>query len=669
MNFSYKKLFLSTVIISAAFTTAAGSSPSIFIDCTGKGANVNPGMYGIFFEEISHAGEGGLYGELLCNRNFEEHVLPSGMMKSGDYEIKCKKLPAYSDQKFHEWKNWWNTDNLPMMGWKVEGSAKSEIVSDNPLHPETPHALRLAIEENGAYLVNEGYNGVPVVKGDKYDVRFYICPASYSGVFKAQIVSSDGRILCSKAFTTDKTNEWKEYRAVLSPGVTDPKASFRLEFESTGTVDVDYVSLFPQKTFKGRKNGMRRDVAQMLADLKPGFVRWPGGCNVEGATLENRFQWKKTIGDPMTRHSEWILWGYHCSWGFGYHEFLQFCEDLGADPLLVLNVGLSCELRNGDYTDDLDSVIRDIEDAIEYAQGDVSTVWGAKRAEAGHPKPFKLKYIELGNEHFGDFYADRYNKLYSVLKPKYPDITFITTLGLGETADALPAVDMIDPHWYVKPEFFYENSDIFDTVRRGKYDVYVGEFAVNQNVGSGNMDAALAEAAFITGLERNSDLVKLASYAPLLENSNMRNWSTNLIWMKPDSVIGRSSYYVQKMYSNNVPTYNLPVRFVDDKYQPDSLARHYVVAGYDEISGETVVKVVNGTEQPFTANLRLNCSSVSRKGKVITLRADSLTDENSFDNPFRISPVVSEFDNFDKNFSYTFEPASFTILRIKTKNR
>ncbi|MCM1505119.1 MAG: alpha-L-arabinofuranosidase [Muribaculum sp.] len=839
--------FVYAATVAATLGSCSGNSPEpqaeIIVDYAKKGAEVNPKMYGVFFEEINHSGDGALYGELIRNRNFEEGVIPSGTVYKDGYAV-APHSPSYGDGRIHDWKTRWDKDSLEMIGWSVEGDAKHSIVGDKPLHRNTPNHMLLNMKGESTSLINEGYWGISAVKGDNYDLRFYLNPESYKGSVKAEILSADNKVLASKDFEVEPGSGWTEYTGVLTPDATDGKAKFRLLFNAPGNVRVDYVSLFPEKTFKNRKNGMRADVAQMLADLNPGFVRWPGGCIVEGATYDNRVKWKNTIGDPMQRPSEWILWNYHCTWGFGFHEFLQFCEDIGADPMFVANVGLSCDFRNGDFTTDLAPVLQDIEDAIEYAQGDVTTTWGAKRAEAGHPEPFKMKYIELGNEQWADMYADRYNQLYKVLKEKYPEITFICTFGLNNRLDLLDKVDMIDPHWYVNPLFFYENDHLFDSVERGKYDVYVGEYAVNQGVGPGNMDAALAEAAFISGMERNGDLVKIASYAPLIENSNHRDWATNLIWAKSDSVVGRASYYVQQMFSHNVPTYNLETIMTEmlpsavegflgvsgnnivDQYRnfkatdaegnvlaesvdfsefeqvkPDStkmdrrmrmpvanllksvnfkggsiefeacavregrpswrnperidsvtvyptlifgadnannnsfslnlgsmgrqsrinvirkidgdysrgngngadfdmepgkwykvkvdfsadghltcyidgqqvlsqevelLTKHYALAGYDETTGETIIKVVNGNDAPFTADLRLNCTKVDSKGTVITLSSESRTDENSFAEAKKIVPVTSECDKFGKYFKYTFEPNSFTILRIPT---
>lgn len=814
----------------------------IYVDLNKKGHNVDESLYGVFFEEINHSGDGGLYAELVRNRNFEEHVLPSGMTYKDGFAVAPHSL-NYEHGGYRDWKVKWDTDSLKMDGWQVKGDAVYDVTSENQLDPATPNALSLEMKKPGVVLENEGYWGMRIIGKDKYDLRFYLNPQDFEGSVTAKIMSEEGKELAKQSFKVAKGDKWQEFTAVLTPKSTDDKATLQLVFDKPGKVYVDYVSLFPQNTFKGRKNGLRPDVAQMIANLKPGFVRWPGGCIAEGATLENRAKWKETIGDPMKRHSEWILWNYHCTWGFGYHEFLQFCEDIGAAGMFVANVGLSCSVRNGDWTEDYESYLQDIIDAIDYATAPVSNPWGAKRAAAGHPEPFNLKYVELGNEQVGDHYAERYNYFYRILKEKYPDITFISTLQLSPSRDKLEKADMIDPHWYVNSGFFYENDHLFDNMERGKYDIYIGEYAV---ITEANMNAALAEAAFLTGVERNSDLVKMASYAPLFENNNRRDWPTNLIWINNEKVMGRASYYVQQMYARNRPTYNIdittsePVRnftsgqvgfmgrdvknmvrnitvkdasgkVLASNVSPDKLksieiqsgrrwggpvvtnmledvkvnggsvefdirlieaevpasqfdvdrkprkallapsmifgsnpgskdyfvvnlpqiagdrkvvtmnratngeanvdrnpgggglqmekdkwykvrvdldknntvsiyldgdkvfeqiasapSGHYTVAGYDENTGETIIKVVNSTEEPYTTSISLNASKVEPKGKVITLQSDDKKAENTMDNPTKIVPQVSEFDGFGKNFKYTFEPNSFTVLRVKS---
>lgn len=530
------------------------------------GASVAPGMYGVFFEEINHSGMGGLYSELIRNRDFEEGNTPSGMIERDGY-IYAPHLKNYSTGAYSDLRLPWNADSLQRIGWHSEGRISSHLTTLRPLHPNTPHSLCVNIAQGGASLVNEGFWGIAVRKGDTYRLRFFLRPYEYTGEVEARIVSETGQILSRHVFEVESTQEWKEYKTQMTPISTCRKGTFQLVFGRPGELSIDYVSLFPENTFHHRPNGLRPDIAQLLADLHPGFLRWPGGCIVEGMTLGNRMKWKETLGDPMTRKGEWILWNYRTNWGFGFHEFLQFCEDINAKPLFVANVGMSCSVRNGDYTDSLKEYIQDINDAIEYANGPITSKWGALRAQAGHPDPFHLRYIELGNEQSGDFYAHRYNQLYAVLKRQHPDICFISTLQMEKSLSLLKQVDMIDPHWYADPIFFHESTHLFDSVPRGKYKIYVGEFAT---ITDANLRGALAEAAFMLGMEQNGDLVDMASEAPLIENSNHRDWPTNLIKVNNDHAFGRTSYHVQKMLADNQPSFNLRTTF--EQHQPPAFA-------------------------------------------------------------------------------------------------
>ena len=657
------------------FVLSVFSQAKLLVDFQQKGASISPSMYGIFFEEINHSGDGALYAELIQNRGFEEHVLISGCEYRDGFAY-APQSPNYISGNISNWKHPWDIEKLKYTAWKLDdllGDASCDIVSDAPLHAATPHSIKISI--NNVYtdgfikLINEGYWGVPVRKNEKYNLRFFLrASQDYKGGVVARIVSSDNKVLAEKRFNVECKEGWNEYVGVLRAKDTDFKGSFELCFDAPGTVWVDYVSLFPEKTFNCRENGLRADVAQKLADLKPAFIRWPGGCIVEGATIENRVKWKETLGDPMTRKGEWDLWNYRTTMGFGYHEFLQYCEDIGADAMFVANVGLSCRFRNGDYVDEsqLPVYIQDICDAIDYAVGDASTEWGLKRIQAGHKKTFPLKYVELGNENWGVHYATIYNRFYKELKSRYPQIIFISTIGFGDDEDRIDKTDMIDPHWYVNADFFYKNTRLFDTKKRGKYKVYVGEYACNQGVGSGTLEAALSEAAFMMGMERNSDLVTMTSYAPLIENSNRRDWSTNMIWVNNEKVVGRSSYYVQQMFSLNRPDVNLKTELISFA---DTLSeRVQAIGGYDYRSKEIVIKVLNGTGQELSLNIELNACTVSGKGRVITLSAASDKLENSFDYPELIVPIQTISKSFSNNFLQIFKPYSFTILRVKAKN-
>ncbi len=571
-----KKLLTTTLFLSCAATMMAQVEP-IRIDLDQKGVVVSPDLYGIFFEEINHAGDGGLYAELVQNRGFEEHVLPSSMTykKGKAYAIDAQN---YEHRNNRKWNIPWNLEEKKMTGWKVSGEnaqVKGQVIpAKNPLHQNTPNAMQLTIKKvqqgGKAILTNTGYWGMGFKQGEKYDLRFYVCSKNFKGNISVQLKDSNtGRSLASTTFKDRQLKDWTELTATLTASETVSAGELSLEFDQKGIVLIDYVSLFPQATFKGRKNGQRADVAQMLVDLHPKFMRWPGGCIVEGATYENRVKWKETLGDPMTRRGEWDLWGYRATWGMGYHEFLQFCEDLNMDAMFVDNAGMSCSVRNGDYVSsdaDMDAVIQDFRDAIDYALADPATnKWAKMRADAGHPKPFPLKYVEIGNENVGPEYVTHFNYIFKKLKAEYPKIIFINTLGhTDKLLEQIPGDYMVDPHWYRNPDFFFNNNHLFDDAPR-THDIYVGEYACNGGVGAGNLLAALSEAAFIMGMERNSDVVKMSSYAPLFENENHRDWPTNLIHINSSEVFGRASYYVQQMAAEHRPTYNV---FVSETTKP-----------------------------------------------------------------------------------------------------
>ena len=839
-----KKLLTTTLLLTGTLAMSAQTEP-ISIDLGQKGTVVSPNLYGIFFEEINHAGDGGLYAELVQNRGFEEHVLPSSMTykKGKAYAIDAMN---YEHRKARKWNIPWNMEEKKMTGWKIAGEnavVTGQVVQvKQPLHVNTPNAMQLHIknvQQGGkAVLTNTGYWGMGLKKGEKYDLRFYVRSANFKGRITARLKNSEtGASLGFVEFKDKAIKDWTELTATLTAAATASKGELALEFDQPGKVLIDYVSLFPQATFKGRKNGQRADVAQMLVDLHPKFMRWPGGCIVEGATYENRVKWKETLGDPMTRRGEWDLWGYRATWGMGYHEFLQFCEDLGMDGMFVDNAGMSCSVRNGDFVSsdaDMDAVIQDFRDAIDYALAEPSkNKWAKMRADAGHPKPFPLKYVEIGNENVGPEYVAHFNYIFKKLKAEYPQIVFINTLAhTDKLLEQIPGEYMVDPHWYRSPDFFFNNNHLFDEAPRS-HDIYVGEYACNNGVGAGNLLAALSEAAFIMGMERNSDVVKMTSYAPLFENENRRDWPTNLIHINSSEVFGRASYYVQQMAAENRPTYNVFVSettkvgekktytagtiafggfgskceykdviiitpdgktievaadqfkaargewstadnvlslitaergalnmlpsFKNDRYtlkvkvrKPEGRAslsicfgmdekghngytaniggwtgdmvtlqpmtngrpgdfigkpgnikmnpaqwydvelvitpemtrffidgkemvagappiptRQFCQAGYDELTGELVIKVVNGTEKSYKRCFDIaGANNVMPTGKVITLCGDA-EDENTFEQPTKIAPQTSLYGKFGKQFSYEFAPMSFTIMRIK----
>lgn len=581
------KKVLSLLLVSVIMLSChTGEKEQIVIYMQEKGADISPSMYGVFFEEINHAGDGGLYAELVQNRSFEEKEMPAGFYAEGN-KLLPKPVKYHLTGEVRDRSYRWTTEEVPAWSLQRKDSlaAQMKVTKENPKFTAAPNNLKIMIKDASepVLLLNEGYWGMNIVEGEKYLLRTIIRTSSdFKGKVTARLLSVEGNTLASGIIDITNNGQWNDRKNTLIATGTDTKARLALEFDAPGTVWIDYVSLFPENTFNNRPNGLRRDVAEMLVGLKPAFFRWPGGCVVEGITLDNRFDWKKTLGDPAARSGEYSTWGYRCSYGFGYYEMLQFCEDIDAKAMYVCNVGLGCQFRMGDACPDheIDFYIDDCMDAIEYAIGDVSSEWGARRAADGHPEPFPLQYVEIGNENWGPEYDQRFDIFYKAIKEKYPQLTLIyNEMPQREGPAAITQTDMIDPHWYVDPYFFFRNTTLFDSYERGKYQVYVGEYACNRSVGGGNMLAALSEAAFINGMERNGDLVTMASYAPLFENRRDRAWQTNLIWIDTDQVLGRSSYYVQRMAAENRPTYNVKSNIHMHEVEPNLFDKGYIGFG------------------------------------------------------------------------------------------
>lgn len=547
-------VFLLPVVYSNAQQKA---SMKIFTDKVKN--TVSPNLHGIFFEEISHGGEGGLYAEMIQNRGFEESRIPPGsIVEDGMLNANPEKKPHYNlNGKASDWRMPWPVKTtMPYWKLSVGENAKinATISTDQPLTSATPQSALLKIDQlSGSgkdYFVNEGFWGMDVKKGESYLLNFYAkTNIDYNGPLTVVLLSSSGKEIAAYTFPSVKSDQWKKYSCTLTANETDGKSSFAFRLGSTGTISFDFVSLFPKKTFKNRSNGLRADLAQYLADLKPAFVRWPGGCFVEGVNVESAPNWKNSIGPLENRPGTFSVWGYWSSDGFGYHEYLQFCEDIQSDALYVFNAGVSCEFRSGTFISDdkVQAVIDDVLDAIEYAVGPVTSKWGKIRAQNGHPNPFPLKYVEVGNEQHGSWYAKRYNRFHEAIKAKYPNIKIVSSMGIGDinrrTLDSIKTTDIADEHAYKSAFWSFTNYDHFDQYKRGDYEVYVGEYATNAGVGNGNMQAALNDAAYILGMENNGDLVKMSSYAPLFENVNTRHWPVNLIKYKSDSSFARISYY------------------------------------------------------------------------------------------------------------------------------
>lgn len=552
--------------VTCLYAATAQRHAMITVNANQPGVRVSPMLHGIFFEEISHAGEGGLYAELVQNRGFEEANLPPGTTLVDSF-IVPPRTPHFSltPPRAGDWKMEWPVKSQwPAWSAQVSGRAKMQLAltTSHPLNQATPHSLQVTIQQKAPQeqcsVVNEGFWGMHIVKGEDYHLRLYARTANtYKGPVTASLQAEDGSLLATHTWNNMQAATWKQFSCTLHAGGTAAKAKLVLSFGSTGTLWLDFVSLFPANTFKQRPNGMRADLAQLLANLKPAFIRWPGGCFVEGITIQSAPDWKKTIGPVEQRPGTYSPWGYWSSDGLGYHEYLQFCEDIGAKALYVFNAGVSCDYRSGTFiTDDsLAPVIQNALDAIEYAIGPVHSKWGRLRAANGHPAPFPLQYVEVGNEQHGPRYARRYNRFYDAIKKKYPGIQVVASMGIGDvnnhTLDSMHKVDIADEHAYKAAYWSMRNYDHFDRYKRGKWDLYVGEYATNSGVGNGNLTAALSDAVYILSMERNGDLVKMSSYAPLLVNVNDVDWPVNLIHFDAARSFGRMAYYTVKMMNEN----------------------------------------------------------------------------------------------------------------------
>lgn len=480
---------------------------------------VSPLLWGIFFEEINHAGEGGIYAELIRNRDFE--------------------------------------DTVPLAGWSIvkegEADGTAEIDTTNPLNPYNPHSLKMEVKKLGRGrfgVANGGFWGIKVDKGKLYDLSLYArCEPGYRGDLLICLEHPSGIVLAQSRISGLEPR-WKRFNAVLHTDDSCTSARFVIYATSPGKLWLDVVSLMPRDRWKGLP--FRPDLMQTLVDLKPSFVRFPGGCFVEGERLDHALRWRNTLGDIAERPGRWCLWGYRTTEGLGLHEYLMMCEALGAEPILAVNCGMSHQ-ENAPL-DKMDEWIEDALSAIEYAIGPTNSKWGSLRAKNGHPQPFKLRFVEIGNENWGQPYEERYALFYKAIKEKYPQIQLIANVPVHSAP-----MEIVDEHYYNSPEWFIANATRYDKYDRNGPRIFVGEYAVTQNCGTGNLRSAIAEAAFMTGLERNSDIVVMASYAPLFVNVNDRKWNPDLICFDNANVYGTPSYYVQKLFSENRGDVVLPV--------------------------------------------------------------------------------------------------------------
>lgn len=520
----------------AAESSSEKPSSQIAVHVGKPGAEVSPYLWGIFFEDINLSADGGIVPERVRNRSFED-----GGRVDPWYAI-------------------------------AEGGAKVEmaIESDKPVTPKNPHALKVTISNAGsarAGVANPGYYGMSFVKGEDYQVSFFArAAAPFQGPLTVTLESTNGLVIAKKEIKNLK-EEWVPYSFEVCAKATDPVARLVISTTSPGTFWLDMVCVAPEKTWKN--HGLRPDLCDMLAGLKPAFMRFPGGCWVEGNTMAEAYRWKQTIGDPAERRTQFNLWQYHATHALGYHEYLQLSEDLKAEPMFCINVGMSH--KENVPMDKMGEYVQDALDAIEYANGPVTSTWGALRAKAGHPKPFNLKFLEIGNENGGPAYHERYALFHDAIKARYPEIKLIANHWAGGYPKNRP-IEIVDEHYYNTPEFFMQQATKYDSYDRKGHKVFVGEYAVTRNTGEGSLRGAIGEAAFMTGMERNADVVYMAAYAPLFVNIHHRRWNPNLINFDSSKVYGIPSYYVQQLFSAHTGSAIVPVDVTCSNTEGESIA-------------------------------------------------------------------------------------------------
>ncbi len=610
-------------------------------------------LIGIFFEDINYAADGGLYAELVQNRGFEYNI---------------------SDTKGRD-KTWTHDKS-----WSVSGEGVTFTIDTlNPVHVNTKHYALLDVNKVGAKLVNEGFDGIYVKEGEKYDFSVF---AKTFGATKENLsvsVIDDAGKEIGSGVIKNVGNHWKKYSATITVNRTVENAKLCIQPSAVGKVGVDMVSLFPQNTFKGRKNGLRADLAQTIADLHPKFVRFPGGCVSHGDGIDNIYHWKTTIGPLETRKPNRNIWNYHQSVGLGYFEFFQFCEDLGAEPLPVVAAGVPCQnsqtgghgQQGGIPMCDMDDYVQEVLDLIEWANGDKNTKWGKLRAEAGHPKPFNLKYIGIGNEDLiTDIFKERFTMIFNAVKEKYPEITVIGTVGpfymgtdykVGWDFATELGVPVVDEHYYQPPGWFINNQDYYDRYDRSKPKVYLGEYASHLPGRPMNVETALSEALYLNAVERNADVVLMTSFAPLLAKEHHTQWNPDLIYFNNTEVKPTVDYYVQKLYGQNSGNEYIPSLIKLSNNREDVTKRVSVSVVKDSQSNDVIIKLVNML--PVEVDSKIDLSeyvSESVKGELHILTGDPASKD--------AKPEMSEI-NLRSDTKYKMPAYSFSLIRIKGQTK
>ena len=635
---------------SARFAGLKTLDATLTID-NSKSKKISDLLIGVFFEDINYAADGGLYAELVQNRDFE-FVL-------SDREGRDKT---------------WNSTKA----WHLNGNLASfNIDSVSPIHPNNPHYAVLNVEKPGAGLVNEGWDGIAIKAGDKYNFSVFANnPDQKSKKLVIRLTGKNGENYGETSISVN-SSKWKKLEVVLTATKTASDAQLELIPQSSGTVALDMISLFPQKTFKDHKNGLRADLAQTIADIHPRFIRFPGGCVAHGDGLGNIYRWKNTIGSLESRKPQRNLWGYHQTAGLGYFEYFQFCNDIGAEPLPVIAAGVPCQnsatggagQQCGVPMDQMDDYVQDVLDLIEWANGDVKTKWGKLRAEAGHPEPFNLKYVGIGNEDLiTDIFEERFTMIFNAIKKQHPEITVIGSVGPtfegtdyeeGWKIATKLGVPMVDEHYYQSPGWFIHNQDYYDKYDRSKPKVYLGEYASHLPGRVTNIETALSEALYLTACERNGDVVSMTSYAPLLAKEGHTQWNPDLIYFNNTEIKPTVDYFVQQLYGQNSGDSYISnsIQLSDKK---ESVQKRLAVSVVrDSKSNDLIVKLVNML--PVAVNTKINLEGIGNIAPIATRTVLTGAPDGK-----KARPVTDNIA-FSTNFTSSLPAYSFTILRIKSE--
>ena len=656
-----KLLTITTACAMMAAMTIQAQTHEMTVQMKKVGAPIQNTMYGLFFEDINFAADGGLYAELVLNRSFE-----------------------FPQQLY---------------GWKTVGNVQ---VRNDGLFERNPHYVRMAYtghKDKFTVMENSGTFGMGLKEGENYRFSVWARLVEGNDPVKIRVELCDPYTNAERqAFATERvtidSKEWKKYEVVIKSTKTIQKASMRVFLEGRQAVDLEHVSLFPTDTWKGRENGLRKDLAQALADLKPGIFRFPGGCIVEGTDLPTRYNWKNTVGPVENRplnENRWqytfpyrYLPDYYQSYGLGFFEFFQLCEDIGADALPVLSCGLACQFQNDDPSahqpvDELDEYVQDALDLIEFANGSTDTKWGKLRAKMGHAAPFNLKYIAIGNEQWGEIYPQHLEPFVKAIRKAYPEIKIVGSAGPnseGEQFDYLwpemkrLGADLVDEHFYRPADWFLSQGARYDNYDRKGPKVFAGEYACHiAGKKYNHFYPALLEAAFMTGLERNADIVHMATYAPLFAHVEGWQWRPDLIWFDNLSVVRTASYYVQQLYSTykgtNVLSLTMNGQPVTGAAGQDGLFASSVI---NSKTNEVYVKVANTSSQSQYVSVKLEGLKKGQQfssAKAVVLMSEDLEAENSIDHPNRIQPFEIPLQIVGNVVGGSLPANAFAVVVIK----